>query len=321
MTSMQTRRRALCLLAAVLLLMAAGACAPRPRETSAAALERIYAGVPREQVERLRQFRAGHPYKEVTAGGARWHYIACGSGEQTLVLLPGVSRQAEATFVLIGLLEGRYRLLVPSYPPVSTMGELADGLAGILEAEGVEQAAVWGTSFGGMVAHVFVHRYPEKVSKLIVANSGMPNLSAPVLAILGTARYWPTPLAMAVLRQALSGAEEADDPERDFWRARLNELFSGVLKRADAVASVENSVDFVRHGHYAPDALAAWKGQVLFLESENDQSISAPEREALRAQYPQAEVYVFKGAPHEPWRTHREEYVRVLTGFLDRQER
>ena len=319
MPSTQTNRRALFLFAAAVLVAVLGACAPRPRESDAATFERIYAGVPRDQVDRLVEFRVSHPYKEVTVGAARWHYIACGSGEQTLVLLPGVSRQAESTFVLISLLEGRYRIIAPSYPPVRTMGELADGLAGILEAEGVEQAAVWGTSFGGMVAHVFVHRYPEKVSRLIVANSGMPNLSPAVLAVLQTARYWPTPLAMAVLRQALSGAEEADDPERDFWRARLNELFSGVLTRADAVASVENSVDFVRHGHYAPDALAGWKGQVLFLESENDQSVSASEREALRAQYPQAEVYVFRGAPHEPWRTHREEYLRVLGEFLERE--
>jgi len=319
MLSTQIIRCILCLLAAAVLVAVLGACTPPLRESDTAALERIYAGVPRDQVDRLVEFRASHPYKGVTVGGARWRYIACGSSEQTLVLLPGVSRQAESTFVLITLLEGRYRIIAPSYPPVRTMGELADGLAGILEAEGVEQAAVWGTSFGGMVAHVFVHRYPEKVSRLIVANSGVPNLSPALLAVLQTVRYWPTPLAMAVLRQALSGAEEADDPERDFWRARLNELFSGVLTRADAVAAVEDSVDFVRHGHYAPDALTAWKGQVLFLESENDQSISAAEREALRAQYPQAEVYLFRGAPHEPWRTQREEYLRVLGEFLERE--
>ena len=311
-------RRIPCLLAAAV-LVAVGGCARAPRPPDAAAFARIYAGVPRDQVDRLVQFRASHPYREVTVGAARWRYIACGNGERTLVLLPGASRQAEATFVLITLLEGHYRILAPSYAPVRTMSELADGLAGILDAEGVQQAAVWGTSFGGMVAHVFVHRHPERVDKLILANSGVPNLSPSVLAALGTARYWPTPLAMLVLRQAVSGAEAADDPERDFWRAHLEEEFAGILTRADAVAAVENSIDFVRHGHYAPDALAGWPGRVLFLESENDQAFSAAERQALRAQYPQAETYLFRGAPHEPWRTHREEYLRVLTGFLDRQ--
>lgn len=317
MPSSQPTVRLLCLLAGLAILAAVlPACAVRPRESGAAAFERYYAGVPREQVERLREFRAVHPYKEVTVAGTVWRYIACGTGTQTLVMLPGASRQAEATFVLIGLLEGRYRIIAPSYPPVHSMGELADGIAGILEAEGVQQASVWGTSFGGMVAHVFAHRYPQKVDRLILANSGVPRLSAPVLALLQTVRYWPTPLAMAVLRQAVSGAEAADDPERDFWRARLDELFAGILTRADAVAAVENSVDFVRNGRYAPDALAGWPGKVLVLESENDQSFSPPERQALSAQYPQAETYLFRGAPHEPWRTQREEYLRVLSGFL-----
>ncbi|HOG45426.1 MAG TPA: hypothetical protein PLJ35_02055 [Anaerolineae bacterium] len=120
------------LAALAIAVLLAGCAAPPPSLTGAAALERYYAGVPREQVQRLADFRATHLYTARTAAGAEWRYIACGSGAQTLVLLPGASRQAEATFVLIGLLESRYRLIVPSYPPVSTMAELADGVAGIL---------------------------------------------------------------------------------------------------------------------------------------------------------------------------------------------
>ncbi|MGQ9682781.1 MAG: alpha/beta fold hydrolase [Anaerolineae bacterium] len=109
----------------------------------------LYRNVPQEQKDRLLQFRATHPYRRAVVDGYTWHYMACGQGGQTLVLLPGASRQAEATFVLISLLEEDYRLIVPSYPPVRTMDELADGVAAILEAEGVARARsgkrVWGS--------------------------------------------------------------------------------------------------------------------------------------------------------------------------------
>ncbi len=79
------------------------------------------------------------------------------------------------------------------------------------------------------------------------------------------------------------------------------------------------TVSTFHNSRYDAGALAGWPGQVLLLESENDQALKLQEREALRAQYPQAEVYVFMNAPHEPWRTQREQYLRVLTGFLDGQ--
>ena len=321
MNSVRRMLAALLLLATLTpLLGTLSACAPRRTsrpedggQMEAAVFERLYRKVPQEQKDRLLQFRATHPYQQITVGGNTWRYIACGHGEQTLVLLPGASRQAEATFVLITLLEDDYRIIVPSYPPVRTMKELADGIAGILEAEGVTKASVWGTSFGGMLAHWFVHRYPQKVDKLILANSGIPMLGKPILAFLRLARYMPTVADMTLFRQALSGAETANDSEREFWRARLEESFALRYTREDAVACIENSIDFIEH---SAASAAPWPGQVLFLESDRDQSFKPAERQALRDLYPQAQVYVFRNAPHEPWRTHRAEYISVLKGFL-----
>lgn len=291
---------------------------PPRRELDPAAFERIYRQVPPDQVERLLAFRATHPYKELGVAGAQWRYIACGQGDLTVLLLPGGSRLAEGAFVLITLLEADYRIIAPCYPPVRTMGELSDGLAAILEAEGVRQADVYGASFGGMVAQCLVRRHPERVRRLVLANTGIPRLAAPLQALLGSVRYLPTPAVLAMFRQSLSGALAADDPEAAFWRAHLQERFACCVTRADAVACFENGLDFMRNWRLSPSDLAGWPGQVLVLESDRDQTFKPAERQAVRDLYPQAQVHVFRDAPHEPWRTHREEYLSTVKAFLRR---
>ena len=41
------------------------------------------------QRERLVEFRAKHPHKELTVADVRWEHIACRRGNETLLLLNG----------------------------------------------------------------------------------------------------------------------------------------------------------------------------------------------------------------------------------------
>ncbi len=54
------------------------------------------------------------------------------------------------------------------------MAALLEGIAAILEAEGVQKVHVVGPSFGGWVAQCFVRRFPEKVATLILSDTGLP---------------------------------------------------------------------------------------------------------------------------------------------------
>ena len=80
----------------------------------------------------------------------------------------------ESLFTRIPTFEDRYRIIAPSYASVPTAVQLLDGLAGILDAEGVRAAHVLGPSYGGMVAQCFVRRHPERVKTLILANTLVP---------------------------------------------------------------------------------------------------------------------------------------------------
>ncbi len=291
------------------------ACSPpaSPAET----LARIYQDVPQAQQDRLQAFRASHPFKEVTVDGTAWRYIACGQGEETIFLLPGVSRSAEAQFVLISMLEPDYRIIAPNYAPLMTTAGLADGLAWVLDAEGVERVAVYGVSFGGMVAQRFVRQYPERASKLVLANSGITQLPALALKAIGLMAHLPPPLPRLIMKQVTCGVIAAPPDEEAFWRAYYEELFALHVSNADAAACVADGADAVLDSHsFTAQDLAAWPGQVLILESDQDQGFSPAERAALRALYPQAQVHTFYQGGYTPWLTARDEYVGAIRAFL-----
>ncbi|MGN8552816.1 UNVERIFIED_CONTAM: alpha/beta hydrolase [Microbacterium sp. SLM126] len=90
----------------------------------------------------------------------------------------------------------------------------ADDLAEVLDAVGIERTVVVGHSMGGFVAVVFAHLHPERVSRLVLIDGGLPldvpagiDTDALVASILG-----PT---AARLSMRFSGPGEY----LDFWRA------------------------------------------------------------------------------------------------------
>jgi hypothetical protein len=123
---------------------------------------------------RLELFRRTHRYREVVVQGTRWRYIVSGQGQRTVLLPAGGTRAPDMYLLLFEALEPDFRIVAPAYPPLPTMAALVDGLIGIVNAEGLAQVDVLGSSFGGFVAQCFVRRHPSRVGRLILANTGAP---------------------------------------------------------------------------------------------------------------------------------------------------
>src|SRR5579871_6210630 len=126
------------------------------------------------QEERLRAFRERYPEKTLKAGGAEWHYRTGGRGTEPLLLLPGGELVNDLGFDLAVALGARFRILYPACPIARTLDDLADGIASILDAEGIRQMIVLGASFGGAVSQCMVRRHPDRISRLILSNTGVP---------------------------------------------------------------------------------------------------------------------------------------------------
>src|SRR5262249_3159808 len=267
--------------------------------------DEIYARVPAEQIERLKEFRSTHEYKHLLVDGAECEYISCGRGEQTLLLLPGGLSVGESTFPLITAFEKEYRIIAPSYALSLTMTGLCDGIAHILETEGVNQAHVLGGSYGGLVAQYFVCKYPDKARNLILSHTFLmtPKFEKPLQIADKLSRVLPRGLLVPLLKLRLnkillSTLRAAKHPEFEFWRAYLNEAIASNRLKEVAVHQNRVLLDLARQPQCTPEDLKAWRGRILIIDSDDDPAISAKDRELLRNTYPQAQTHTFHGAGH-----------------------
>jgi lipase len=280
--------------------------------------ERYYAAVPAEQRERLAVFRATHPAQRITLNGAPWEYIACGSGEHTILWLVGGLRVADAAYRSIPLLEDGFRIIAPTYPPLHTMSALCDGLAALLDANGVERAHILSGSFGGMVAQAFVRRHPSRADRVVLSTTTALDAQAAEryrqqAAMIAAA---PPELATESSKAYFVQMIAPPDDERAFWTAYVDELFSERLTQDDLLSTVVCMLDFAENVSLAPDDLAGWPGRMLIIESQDDATFDADARARLRALYPGARVHTFAAGGHSPATTQRETFFALVRQFF-----
>ncbi len=278
----------------------------------------LYANVPTDQREALRRFRGEHPPQQTELNGVRWSYVLAGQGEQTVLLLVGGLRVADAAYRNIPMLTDEFCVVTPSYPALSTMAALADGLAGVLDAAGVERAHVLAGSFGGMLAQVFVHRHANRVSKLILSTTAVldADAAARYRQILDSLRPLPPEIAAQVAEGQMFSTIAPPESEHDFWRAYLHELYTERIDKAELISTYEALLDYAENYHFTAADLDGWSGAMLILESDDDATFDEAARASVRALYPRAQTYTFHGAGHSPGTTQRELYFRVVKDFL-----
>ena len=279
--------------------------------------EAYYKGVPAEQRERLYAFRASHPCKEIEISGNRWSYLLSGQGAETLVILPGGERIGDMGFPLMQHLEPEYRCLYPSYPALPKIGSIVDGLAALLDQLSIGKVMLLAGSFGGAVGQCFVRRHPERVSKLILLNTGFPDkrLGKAAQLVKPIVRLFPLGLVRAMLTAAASKALSVQPEEKLFWRAMLRELFDH-LSRADMVSAFDETTDYRLNYAFSPDDLSNWPGEVLILQSDDDPATKPAMRRILRDLYQRARLHKFHHAGHTPFLSQPEEFYPRVRTFL-----
>lgn len=293
--------------------------------------DKIYKKVSQDQKERLRKFRSTHPYRQLTVDDTTWKYISCGRGKETLLLLTGGTGIAEAMALVFTPLENEYWIICPTYSPVTTMEQLADGIVRILEAEGIHKINILGQSFGGTLAQVIVHKYPDKVGKLILSHTS--TTSPPVdQSIVLKKKKWierfkifyllPSRMFSFIIVRLLrikiskiSKIAVMNAEEREFWLAYFHEMISHTTKKA--LSSLDKCmIDFAENYTFSRDDLANWSGKILILESDKDTAFHPSERDAMKELYPQAQVHTFKGSGHLTLIVNPEESISVVRNFL-----
>jgi pimeloyl-ACP methyl ester carboxylesterase len=279
---------------------------------------RFYGNTLSPKAAALAGFRRLYPEKVIWVGAAEWRYRIIGSAGPALLALPGGELVNDLGYEFALAVSGCRRVVYPAYPRVDSIEELASGLAAILDAEKIDQAAILGASFGGALAQVLARKYPERISHLMLSNCGVPLRYLVPSMRLSTwiAQALPWSVAAALLRHSMPKVIDPANKDREFWSAYFNEMFSTLITKADMLANFRIQLNYHQRFHFTPRDLEHWKGKVLIAESDTD-VIGPRRRQALRQTYPNAEVHTFHNGGHAMMFLCFDEYLTMVKRFLD----
>jgi pimeloyl-ACP methyl ester carboxylesterase len=270
-------------------------------------------------MERIHKFRSDHPYKYISDAGFQWEYISCGNGAETLLLLIGGLRIAEAAHRYIELFENTYRVITPTYPPAQTMDELVDGITTILDAEQISQAIVLGHSYGGAIAQVLIQRHPSRVNRLILSGT-LPLtktwekcfLSSLLIAL---ARILPNRIVMTIFKGIVSPLVTVKETEQKFWDKYIDELIRQRLTKDDVLSTLLTFQHAQKKYACANGMDINWGRDVLAIWGENDPLNSRRSQEGILRIYPKVQIHEIRGGGHTAAMSNPREYTATVNGF------
>lgn len=115
-----------------------------------------------------------------------------------VVVIPGVQGRWEWMRPALRALSARCRVISYSLGAAKTFDDLVAQVDRVLDASGVERAAICGISFGGMVAVQYAAARPERTSALIVVSTPSPAWTPSPLQARHLASPWrSTPAFLA----------------------------------------------------------------------------------------------------------------------------
>jgi maspardin len=296
----------------LVLFLAAVYLYPAPKKD----VEELYAQVDRQTVESLLTFREAYPLRTLEVRSAQWDYIVLGDGPDTILFLHGMTGAYDIWWQQVEAFQDRYRVISVTYPAVDNLDEMEQAVMAILEAEGVGQFHVVGSSLGGYFAQFLVARHPDKIQSAVFANTFPPNeIIAEKNKTIGMLLpYLPEWLVMNVLSSSIEESVYPASGYSELVRAFGLEQTNGRMSREQVLGRYRCVVEPFE----APDA-AGLGIPVLIIEADNDPLVEATLREQLREAYPSAQVVTLSKG-HFPYLSMPAEYTGYLQSFFESSE-
>ncbi len=254
----------------------------------------------------------------VTVGNTDMDYVSFGRGNQTLIVLPGLSDGLSTVKGKALLLSLPYQRFFADYtvymfsrknamPEGYTIRDMADDQALAVKTLGIAGACVMGVSQGGMIAqHIAIH-HPEIVKKLILA------VTAPYAneTVKDAVNSW---IRMAEAGDHLSLM--ADTAERTYSKAYLDKRrkllpliakatqpkkYERFLKNANAILQFD-----------AREALPRITAPTLIIAGDDDHIVGNDAPFDLKRNIGNSELCIYKGLGHGLFEEARDFYDKVF---------
>jgi 3-oxoadipate enol-lactonase len=263
----------------------------------------------------------------IEVGDIQLHYNIHGEGEPLLLIMGYGSSSANLLPEYVAGFTRTFRVITfdnrgtgqsDRFDGPTSIVEMADDAAGLLDALGIGRAHVMGTSMGGYIAQELALRHPEKIAGLALGctTCGPPFRIAPSSEVL--AMITPDAGAGLDAREALRRAWPTQyTPEfiaasRDF----LESVIDRVLAHPTPVATRARQMEAIRAWKGSHDRLRTMTAPTLIITGEHDVLIVPENARILHQRIVGSRLHMIKDAAHVFHHSHPEETVRVVTEFL-----
>ena len=230
--------------------------------------------------------------------------IRFGSGDRTLIMIPGVGdglKTVKGMALPFALL---YRRLAKDFtvyvmsrlvnlPPHLTTRDMAEDVAAAMDALGLQSAAVVGVSQGGMIAQWLAIDHPEKVDALVLTVT-LARQNPTVQDVLGR---WMEMARQDDYKSIMLDMAERSYSEKRIRRARITYRLMGNYgkpKRFDRfLVQAESCLT-----HDACDALERIFCPTLVIGGTDDKIVTGEASEEIAARIPGCQLYMYQGLSH-----------------------
>ncbi len=263
-----------------------------------------------EVLSSLQAFRK-EPTQRILVAKQTWVYHSAGAGDTAIIFLHGMGGSYDIWWQQVNYFKTRYRTVSLSYPPVSSLRELSEGVIAILNQEKINKVFVVGSSLGGYLAQYLAVNYPGRVMKASLGNTFCPNTIQKARNERTTKlmRWVPEWYVIKTIRKKYNAEIVPAANHSPIVKAFLNELLGAHVDRKIFLARYQCVVDpFV--ANISPSI------PLQIIQSDNDPLVEPELREMLTRQYPQAKVVTLHHLGHFPYLNEADTYNRILEQFL-----
>lgn len=258
-------------------------------------------------IESRDAFAARHPEERVTLNGREWGVIEVGADGPVLLLIPGTLGRGDIFWQQIDALKERARIVAVTYPAQGGVAEWAEDLALLMDQRGIDKATCLGSSLGGFLVQYLAAVHPEKVERLLPANTLVSTERSrsrpPYTSDLDTA---PIDELRAGFAMGLGAWREAHPDQADLVELLLAEVGGRIPE-----IELRSRLNGLKKAPPLP-ALAFPKDRIATIEGDDDPLISREMREEARAVLQPGTSYRFNWGGHFPYVVRPALYVSLL---------
>lgn len=278
--------------------------------------------------EELSAFTTAYPYKQMAVEGAVFRYVLAGSqNKSTLVFLNGGMNVSEMWMRYVEEFSKDYQVLIFDYPQeLKTNQELISGMKQFFEQLGIQKPVLIGASDGGMVAQIYVQKYPKDVSGLVLISTG--GMDAQTIKSLKK-KYFSASIMLLymkhcnyeklkprLIRVFTNYAKDEIEPNKAYAKDMAETIFRDYQKEKDLHIS-SLLVDLMNQVPANANTFSKLKGRILLILPDKDFFSEALQKNLIDLMHEPKLKYISGGHLSTVFRA--EEYIQEIRHFLTEQ--